>query len=208
MWVKKVTRTDHCRCCEGDACICASKTPQLVADESPRMSTGKSSAPSTTLSLADSSRPGATDIAHSSLQPDFTESVGTAHQSIENNTTHSVLSHTGLDSWPFDSLIDTSTLSPDDRLTDFATLDTQDWLEALDPLTGIDINQSAHVAIPTFDDPLSTIDLSSLEDIFRDLPQEELFHIDSGQLTISGDWDPLDFMVQNNGDSEQWSSQF
>ncbi|KAH7006812.1 hypothetical protein EDB80DRAFT_613215 [Ilyonectria destructans] len=199
---------DHCRCCEGETCICAHKSTQPAADEHPAtISAGKHSRLSATTSQADSGC-GAAAIVPGPLQSGHVEVAGTAHHTTELDTTDFVLADAALDNWPFGSLIEPSTAPLDGHLTDFATLDTQDWMEApLYPPTSMGANEPTHATIPTVDDPLLAIDPFSLVDLFSELPQGDQFHIDSGQLAMFGDWNSLDFTAPNNHDDEQWFSQ-
>ncbi|KAH8650491.1 copper fist DNA binding domain-containing protein [Ilyonectria robusta] len=199
---------DHCRCCEGETCICAHKSPQTAADGHPAtISAGKHSRLSATTSQADSGCEAA-DIAPGPPQSGHVEVAGTAHRTTELDTTHFVLGDTALDNWPFGSLIDTSTAPLDGHLTDFATLDTQNWIEGpLYPPTTMDTNESTHATIPNLDDLLLATHPFSLFDLFSELPQGDQFQIDSAQLARFGDWNSLDFTAPNHHHDEQWFSQ-
>lgn len=181
--------SDHCRCHEGDSCICAYKNSELVASEDFRMmSCGKYATPSATPSATSSpaiSGHGVNDIFQGPLPAGDAGSAGTVHLGIDADITSHVLSHTGVDNWSFDSLMDASMMSSDSHWADFASLDTQDWMGTLNPVTGIGTDEPAYMAVPNLDDPLSTTEPSHLLGFSGNLSQEQQFHTDSGQLIIS-----------------------
>lgn len=180
----------------------------MAADGHPAtISAGKHSRLSATTSRADSGCEAA-DIAPGPPQSGHVEVAGTAHHTAELDTTQFLLGDTALDNWPFGSLIDTSTAPLDGHSTDFATLDTQNWIEGpLYPPTTMDANEPNHVTIPNLDDPSLAMHPFSLVDLFGELPQGDQFQIDSDQLARFGDWNSVDFAAPNHDHDKQWFSQ-
>ncbi|KPM38847.1 hypothetical protein AK830_g7696 [Neonectria ditissima] len=182
----------------GEACICAHKNPQSGADKASRTkSNGNPPTPSTTSSHADSGH-ASTDIIQDLPQTNPVENTGATCHTTESEPTNVASCCATLDNWPFDSLNDTSTASFGGQFTDFATLATQDWM---DPILGTSTNESAPAVIPPFNDPLSTIDSSSLMALLGKPSQAELFHIDSDEFAIPDDWNLLDYTQSSNPDA-------
>lgn len=200
---------EQCDCSEGGTCKCAYRSDQRAIDNVLRpMSKSKSSTPSAILSLTEP-EPGTTDIVPIPLESGCCGNVAPVHNSTESVGTDPVPSRANQIDWLSDDMLDIWTMPSNDSLHNSRSHGTHHWMGTLDSITGVGRNDQAHMTIPTFDDPLLTIDPFGLGVLFSEQPQVEWGHdhANAAQMTMFNNWEPSEFTATNYNYHEQWFNQ-
>ncbi|KAH7196212.1 copper fist DNA binding domain-containing protein [Fusarium oxysporum] len=187
---------ERCACSEGGACKCAYKSDRGATNDILSVpSRRESSTPSTALSPP-GFEPKPLELAPLPLRSTSTERLAPAHCSAESPGSILGSSLPSVNNWPLDDMPIAWTTPLESYLPDSVLSDIHDPTGTGGSVPNMGAIEQAQMSRPTFDDPLSTVDILGLGDLFIEPDAGRMLSLDNSNL--------LDFQTTTCYDHGQW----